>query len=149
MIGSKISRHFFSQSERNQTQSQFPLVRFSRAWHLLPADWFIELLPVLWLVCVSRKLHQRWRWWQRERASTTARAAHFFCTFFWPQLHDHKRPSFTFYGGRDVKKTTFFLFFEPKRSSFEFISRKIFNVWNIEGDRIRAIIIFKQREFIL
>ena len=54
-----------------------------------------------------------------------ARAADFFCTFFWPQLHDHKRPSFTFYGGREVKKTTFFLFLELKRSSFEFISRKI------------------------
>ena len=48
-----------------------------------------------------------------------------FLYIFWPQLHDHKRPSFTFYGGREVKKTTFFLFFELKRSSFEFISWKI------------------------
>ena len=74
----------------------------------------------------------------RTGINNFARAAHFFRTFFWPQLHDHKRPSFTFYGGREVKKTTFFLFFELKRSSL-----------HIERDGIRAIIIFKQREFIL
>ena len=86
---------------------------------------------------------------KRTGINNFARAAHFFWTFFWPKLHDHKRPSFTFYGGRDVKKTTSFLFFELKRSSFEFISRKICNIWHIERDRIGAIIIFKQREFIL
>ena len=150
MIGSKISRHFFSQSERNQTQSQFPLVRFSRAWHLLPAGWFIELLPVLWLVCVSRKLHQRWRWWQRERASTTLHVQHtFFGHFFGRNCTTIDVLVSRFMEGAKSRKRLSFSFLNSNAVLLNSSPEKFFIIRHIELDGIRAILIFKQREFIL
>ena len=144
MIGPKISRHFFSQSERNQTQSQFPLVRFSRAWHLLPAGWFIELLPVLWLVGVTRKLYQRWRWLQRERASTTLHVQHtFFVHFFGRNCTTINVLVSLFMEGAKSRKRLSFSFLNSNAVLLNSSPEKFLNIWHIERDRIRVIIIFK------
>ena len=71
-----------------------------------------------------------------------ARASRFFAHFFvvTALLRRETHPNFTFFGGCERKKTTFFLLFWTSILSFGIhLWEKIANIWRIERDGISAI----------